>query len=140
MIITRYGAKIIVWLFIFLCLLSFILIGVFFYLKADSIAKGETQADKSQSNWTDKDPAATTEKQNEAVYKYTYYTLGIIFMVVAGIFGILICCLKRRIQLAVAIIQSSALFVADNWMALLLPVINFVLMLLWIIFFLLGAV
>ena len=140
MILTRYFAKFIVWFFIFLCFLFFILIGVFFYLKADSIAKGETQADKSQSNWTDKDPAATTEKKNEAVYKYTYYTLGIIFLVVAGIFGIFICCLRRRIQLAVAIIQSSALFVGDNWMALLLPVVNFVGMLLWLIFFLLGAV
>lgn len=139
MILTRYGAKLIVWSFIFLCLLSFILIGVFFYMKADSIAKGETQANKSQSNWTDKDPAASTEKKNEAAYKYVYYTLGIIFIVVAAIFAILICCLRRRIQLAVAIIQSSALFVAENWMALLLPVINFVAMLLWLIFFLLGA-
>lgn len=139
MILTRYGAKFIVWFFIFLCFLSFLLIGVFFYLKADSIAKGETQANTTQTNWTDKDPAATTEKKNEAAYKYAYYALGIIFLVFSGIFALLICCLRRRIQLAVAIIQSSALFVADNWLALLLPVVNFVGMLLWLIFFLLGA-
>ncbi len=140
MILTRYAAKIIVWTFIFLCLLSLILIGVFFYVKADALAKEGTQAESSQSNWTDKDPAATTTKENHSGYKYAYYSLAIIFLVLGGVFAILICCLRRRIQLAVAIIQSAALFVADNWLSLLLPVVNFIAMVLWLAFFILGAV
>lgn len=64
--------------------------------------------------------------------------IGICLLVLGGLLLILVCCFFSRIKLATAIIESAALFVAENPTSLVVPIFNFLNVIVWFIFSILG--
>lgn len=69
------------------------------------------------------------------VYKY----LAITFFALAGIAILIICCMRSRIRLCIAIIKCSARFVSDTKSILIVPVIFFILTFGYVVYWLVVA-
>ena len=57
--------------------------------------------------------------------KYEYWAIAIASYAVALLFLIIVICLRKRIELAIAIMKSATMFINDVWSSLLVPVIMF---------------
>jgi len=65
--------------------------------------------------------------------------VGYILWVIAGIYFILVCCLVDRIRLAIAVNQVAASFVKDTPRILVMPILQAVIGILWILLWALSA-
>ena len=76
------------------------------------------------------------ENQDEASQENSsyYYWGSIICWTLAGLLALMVCCLWSRIMLAITIIQAAADFITDYQRLLLVPLINVVIMFIYISF------
>lgn len=123
MLLVRYCAKIIVWLSIFAYLACLTGLGFLCYWKG--IAMQNTTSASAQSSTT---TSFTSEISNGTNLK----ALAIVFWAIALVSLVLIFCLCTRIQMAIAIVQSSADYVRDVLSSLFVPPVSgFCLCLFW---------
>ena len=108
MALTYYCAGIIIWFIIFSVLLGFVSMGLMFmYLATDCNST-------CVGRYTDEQ-------------KSSYQNVGIVFMVLGLLWTAFICCMRSRIQFAIAILKEVSLVLKDVKSMFLLPVVKFIL-------------
>ena len=100
LLLLRYFIGAIVWIVIILIIAVLVLFGVYFQLKVSDV-------DSSSQDY------------------YLYWGLAIIAYGTALAFIIVVFCLRKRIELAVAVMKSATIFIEDLWSILLVPIVMF---------------
>jgi hypothetical protein len=148
LVILRYTVGVVVWLSILLVFLFFSLGGLLCVIRSGQ-CKGETMEDAGNSL---KDSAAangTSVTAPECADGYLYpdedqremiKIVGFILLGIAGVWALIICCMFKRIQIAIAINKVAADYVGDTKMIITVPVVQILAAIVWWIIWLFAAI
>ena len=114
MMLTRYCAKLIVWLFIFSFIICLIGLGAIYIMKAENVTlnlyffvikrKGMLKFYLNRGSTWASVTSVITQVQSATSNSDVSLAVGIICLVLGGILLVLVCCFFSRIKLAAAII------------------------------------
>jgi len=124
MILMRCCAGVLTWITIIGSVVLAFATGAFFYIKYKDL--------------DDKITNGTSVDENDETNKSIYMWAGIACMIIGAIIIILVICLFNKIRLAIAIIKCAAHFIADNPLIVLTPVVFFVVILVYYVFWCSG--
>lgn len=124
MVLIRYCAGLITWLFI----ISFLLLLV----AGTGIAAANYFG--YHVNFSDKSFTEKAQGDNVTDYKNYYLAALILLTIVTLLAFCAVFCLCNKIRLSIAIMETSSIFVGDNPMSVLMPLLNVVAIGLWLAF------
>jgi hypothetical protein len=146
LVLLRFIIGPLIWGSIFLVFALLVAGAVYFYLLATECKAGSPPASNLVANQTSNDrPAgaddtctngyAIENKQDREYYMYIAYIL----LAFAAIYALIICCIAKKIALAIAINKVAAKFVYQTKPVILVPIITIVCVLAWMIGWLILA-
>jgi choline transporter-like protein 2/4/5 len=124
MILIRYCAGLITWLFI----ISFLLLLV--------AGTGISAANYFgfNVNFNDKTFSQKAHGSTDTDYKNYYLAAFILLSITTLLAFCAVCCLCNKIRLSIAIMETSSIFVGDNPASIIMPLINVIAIALWLAF------
>lgn len=131
MYFLRWCTDILTWAIVISFQLIIVALGGAFYYYAG--IKEEEYADAENATGADLESKST-------FYTKTLRYTGYIFWFIGAIYFCVICCICHKIRLVTAIIESTARYVQDNFLVFLVPIVNMLAALFFMLIWLVGTV
>lgn len=148
LVLLRFIIGPLIWGSIFLVFALLVIGAAYFYYLSEECKEGSPNAandqDTGNSTATNKPPGADSKCENGYViekkedrqwYKYASYIL----LAFAAIYACIICCIARKIALAIAINKVAAKFVYQTKSVILVPIITIIAVIAWMIIWIVIA-